>query len=150
IQLHLLLSTMPPARSAAKQPAEPRNDLTRSAREWVNQTVDALPASPWVIPVIVRGLNVVAEFRLGFTQPFSRLDLKLEALLEESRDVPSLNYAIAQLGQGTPKNSPFMASLQRSRLKVTTNIAFLDWVISVQREQKQGERAKAVMAYNLR
>src|SRR5262249_15749792 len=89
-----------------------------------------LSYSPWAIPAFVRGINISAEFNLGFTEPFSRLGFKLQALVEDAKDMQSLSYAFAHLGEGLAKDSPFLAPVETYRFRVLSNAAFLDWMIA--------------------
>ena len=55
-------------------------DAVQKARDRAASAIDDLPVAPAAIPALVRGVNVTAEFNLGFTEPFCRLHVKLRAL----------------------------------------------------------------------
>jgi hypothetical protein len=94
---------------------------------WARQGLDNLP--PMSVPALVRGINCTAQSHLGFTEPFSCLNLKLRTLVQDSEDVPSLSYAAVNLGAGISEGSPFWATVQRMRSQILTNSTFLDRMI---------------------
>jgi hypothetical protein len=81
------------------------------------------------LPAFVRGVNIAAEFDLGFTEPFSRLSFKVQALAKESKDPQPLTFAFTRLGDAVPKTSPFAEAVERNRFQVFTNVSFLDSMI---------------------
>jgi HEAT repeat protein len=147
IRLHILISTVLSGQ-VGKQAREDLKGPLQAARGWVNKALDEVSFSTWVIPAFVRGVNITAEFRLGFTEPFGRLSLKLQALLQQSKDLVALQYAFAHLGEGVPKASPLAAPLQRNRYHAFTNPFLLDWMI-LARQQKQLETRLAEKALQM-
>jgi HEAT repeat protein len=135
IQLQLLVSTLSCAGPWAALHSDRRlSGSLQRTQDWVKQAVDELPYSPWVIPAFVRGINSAAEFDLGFADPFSRLSLKLQALVQDSKDIQALSYAMSRLGQGVPSTSPFFAAIQRNRYHVITSSHYLDWLIATKQQ----------------
>jgi HEAT repeat protein len=135
IQLYLLTSTLScPPFLGERQDAKFQETLTK-AGAWAAQAVDELPYSPWVLPVLVRGINVTAEFNLGFAEPFGRLSFKFQSLVADSKDPQPLAYALAHLGEGVPYGSPFQEAVKRNRIQVFTNSAFLEWIINVKAKE---------------
>jgi HEAT repeat protein len=129
LQLYILTSTITCPRFLGNADDVKLKEAAQQARDWAATAVDELPNSPWVLPAVVRGVNLTAEFNLGFTEPFSRLDFKLQRLLEESTDVQALSYAMTQLGRGVPVNSPYFLSIERNAGQVMSNTTLLDWLI---------------------
>jgi HEAT repeat protein len=134
IQLYLLTSTITCPRFLGNLDEVKLKETVQQARDWAAKAVDELPSSPWVLPAVVRAVNLTAEFNLGFTEPFSRLDFKLQRLLEESTDVQALSYAMTQLGRGVPVTSPHFLTIDRNVGQVISNITLLDWLISTKQQ----------------
>src|SRR5262249_16590879 len=79
--------------------------------------------------------NITAEFHLGFTEPFSRLEFKFRTLLESSNDLQALGYAVTHLGEGVPASSPLRSVLERNRLQVFSNPTLLNWMNGTKQQQ---------------
>src|SRR5258705_416296 len=73
IRLHILTSSISGPYFPQGQFDENLKDTVEATGVWANKAVDEMPYSPWAIPAFVRGINISAEFNLGFTEPFSRL-----------------------------------------------------------------------------
>jgi|GEM_PF-2891218 len=124
VQLYILASTL----SSSGFPGDLADPQLKSqiqeTMKWANEAVDKLP--PLAVPALVRGINCAAQFQLAFTEPCSRLSLRLLALADKNEDLPSLMYAMNDLGKGVPKGSPYLESFQRIRLKILTDSMLLE------------------------
>jgi HEAT repeat protein len=131
VRFYLLSATLsrPGLLDGRREPNLP--EAVKAARDWAAQAVESLPAESAVMEALVRGVNVTAEFHLGFTEPFSCLCLKLRALARGAKDVQTLSYAQNHLGDGVPAGSPLEPSLRLAALEVLNNPAWLDAMIAV-------------------
>jgi HEAT repeat protein len=135
LQLYILTSTITCPRFLGNVDEVKLKETVQQARNWASKAVDELPNSPWVLPAVVRAVNLTAEFNLGFTEPFSRLDFKLQALVEESKDMQALGYTMLHLGERVPVNSPYAAIINRNFGQLLANPALLDWLILTKQQE---------------
>jgi HEAT repeat protein len=135
LQLYILTSTITCPRFLGSLDEAKLKQIVLEARDWAGKAVDELPNSPWVLPAVVRAVNLIAEFNLGFTEPFSRLDFKLQALVEESKDMQALAYAMLHWGDRVPANSPYAAIIDRNFGQLVANPTLLDWLILTKQQE---------------
>ena len=135
IQLYILLSTLSSSRFFGDQPDGKLTNQLQQTTKWASEAVDKLPAL--AVPALVRGINVSAQLRLAFTEPFSRLTFKLRTLIQDSDDIPSLTYSWINLGKGIPQDSPFWLSIQATRFQVLKDSNLLNALISAKQARIQ-------------
>jgi HEAT repeat protein len=142
IQLYVLTATLGHGRFQGGKGDAKLKETAGKARAWAMQAVDDLPYSPWALPALVRGINITAEFNMGFTEPFGRLSFKLQAMVKESKEIQPLGYALGQLGQGIQRGSPFWATMERMRYQVFSNTTFIDWIVKVKQQEAGKQKGK--------
>jgi HEAT repeat protein len=131
VRFYLLTATLsrPRLLDGRREPKLP--EAVRQARDWAAQTIDALPPTPAALDALVRGINLTAEFNLGFTEPFTHLYTRLRALARQAKDVETLAYALEHLGEGVPATSPLLPPLRLAVYEVVIHPAWLDRMIAV-------------------
>jgi HEAT repeat protein len=149
IQLYILVSTVPHMTFSD----DPLHRTIATARKWLGPALAKLPDDSDAVHSLVRGLNVTAHFGLGFTEPFSRLSLKLRSVVESSKDSPSLVRVFNDLGKGIPKKSPYMVIIQGIQARILQNSSFMESLI-LKRQQRiqlilQGNLQKNTAALSL-
>jgi HEAT repeat protein len=134
LQLYLLTSTLANPKWSPLTKDARLQKTAEEARAWSAQAVDELAYSQWTLPALVRGLNVTAEFQLGYTEPFARLSMKFASLVKGAKDLQPLSYAFTQLGAGVPRGALLAPALENDRAPFFTNVAFLDLMITIKQQ----------------
>lgn len=124
VQMHMLLSVVSRISSEEKLLT-----TVREARIWLDKAIDEMPESADGMMELIGGMNVTAQFNLGFLEPFGHTFLKIKALAKKSKDAPALLKCFNVVGNSVPKDSPFNATIQGVRFEVLRNRAFLDGMI---------------------
>jgi HEAT repeat protein len=124
VQLYILVSTVSGSGFLGDQADGKMKSQIQGTMKWSSEAVDKL--APLAMPALVRGINTVAQFKLGYTEPFSRLSLKFLALLQASEDIQSLIYASNYLGNGVSNDSPYVPSLRQNRFRILIDSMLLE------------------------
>jgi HEAT repeat protein len=130
VQLYVLTWTLTCKRFLGAPLEAKLADTVAAAQGWSAKAVDSLPYSPAVIAALVRGINASAEFNLGFTEPFTRLDFKLRILAKDATDIAPLGFALVHLGEAVSNDSAVLMPVRQAHWEILTNSAMLDWLIT--------------------
>jgi HEAT repeat protein len=134
VQLYILTATISHPNFQPGQDDAKLQEIVVKTRDWAAQTIDNMAETPGFLPALTWGVNVTAEFTLGFTEPFTRLNAKLRTAARETKDTQALNYILGHLGERVSPDSAMFVPIQLDWLVVVNNAALLDVMISTRQQ----------------
>jgi HEAT repeat protein len=140
IRLHILLSAMPSFISPGQSPKKELQKSFEKNKKMICRLVDDAEFKLDDIPVLVEGINLAAQFNLGFTEPFSRLSFRLQNLVQESDDPKVAVLAFTNLGKGVRPGSYYWPAIQRQWTQVLAKVPVEFMILEKQQSIQQQER----------
>ena len=139
IRLHILLSAMPSFLSPRQSPSDELKKSFEKNQILIRRLLDDFQFKFDDIPDLIEGINVVAQFNLGFTEPFSRLSFKLQNLVQDSEDPRTAVLAFTNLGDGVLPDSPCWPAIQRQWAEMLRKVPVEYLILEKKMNVKQKE-----------
>jgi len=136
VRLHILLSTIPSLPFGNKGADQALKDSLAKSRQWVRERLDDCRFNLENLAALVEGINLAAQWNLGFTEPFTFLSYKLQNVVHESKDPLLAVLAFNNLGNGVPPASPYWPVIQQQWIQLLPKVP-LDLLILEQNQKVQ-------------
>lgn len=136
IRLHILLSTLPSLKMRGNGPGDRATKRLQEFTTEVGMTLGERRFSLEDMGVLVDGINLTAQWNLGFTEPFNRLAFETQKAVHNAKDPQVALYLYKNLGKGVSPDSVYWPAMQQLWLEFLPKVP-LDLLVFEQTQKIQ-------------